>query len=937
MKKTITPSSSTIFWTQISKKILSLFTLTLFFFASKAQNCTVNAGIDQNVCFSSNYGSINSVNYGIRLDGNSGGNLSATPNLTWEQVSAPAGSNVVIENPLGLQTYLKFRYVDIPTGTYKFRLGINCQTGGRTFDTVAIFVINIADIRFIAQRQWSSICADVEDSIKIVARPLKAGEVLRARASAANYVKSSNVPYTYGVAVNGPTADSVRYTLVNIPVPCSNIPNGNGSYILFDISNGSCQDFSANAKYLDNTTLGNPKVIITKIGQKKIDTVKCEDNRFPLENLCFSGAGGSFSVFNFYANPANYTVTTLSGSGYLGLVSAGATYYYQIDNDWDTVTVNTHSKFEINYTGNGCFTPFKDTIDVFFQSGKPSLAAFTFLNNTSYGNVDTCVLANFPLSSFKFPLIKSGTIPANYSFTSVLNDAPSGYSGTLTNLTAKDTLILSGNIIPGNYGFYVIIKDNNTNCTKGYQYYLRINKKTIMPVLRDTTYCPPVSGGSQFDMNYPAGTFGNYGNYLLQLINNTNNVTMYSYAQENALHIEIAVPGTYDIRVYPSPVGVQCNDGRSDTMRVTIGATGAVSNAGTDQNILCNVFNTNLAGNGPTGFWKFLPAISSNVGSPIVIADSTNISSLVSGFINQSTYYFSWNRVNAVTGNYCSLKPDTVRIIYSGTPPNVAQSAQLDYSGSTPMSGVYTLMSTAVVPTFSVVWSQISGNPVTIVSPNSQNTNVTGVQPNNNYSFELLVTNACGTFKDTVILAFNGALPVTLLNFSGYEQNEQNIISWKSTNEINLKEYQLEYSNNALDFANIKTIVANSNNNSDNNYSTIHNPLLKGISYYRLKIIDNDGRFSYSNVLKLNAQKSSIVKLETYPNPTKDVLQVNLNALENAKDATFTIINALGQEKIRLKVNIFKGSNNFSIKVKELPAGIYFLKYNDVVNKIVKE
>ena len=938
MKRTITPSSSNISWTQISKTIFSLLTIFFFFFASKAQDCTVNAGIDQTRCITYFSGTnIREVANRFQLVGNASGNINSTPNRLWELVSAPAGSITSIASPDALSTQITANLFELPTGVYKYRLGIDCLTGGRVYDTVSVTITNLVDFQLTSNKTFTNVCADVEDSIKLVGRPLKANESFRIYIEFGSLftISSTNYPTGYSTNINGPTADSIRVTLKRNALACNTAPPSPQSRFHYYITNGSCsrqgdswsESFYPN--YFNDSTrlLGLPKTVMTKTAQKKIDTVKCGNYDFIAENICIKGVG-----------LPNISVVKLSGSGNFSLyqINNQGKLQYRLYNLWDTVTVGTHNKFEVTYLGNGCFADIKDTIDVYLQSPELGLIGYTFKNS-----ITECFTV-LPINGYSYPLIASGTVPANIKFTTSLYllgaGLPAGSTAYVMNPNAKDTIKIGGILTGGRYELVTRVEDIVTGCVYPgitVSNYLTVNKYLSLPVLRDTAIC---TGGSNY-IYYPTGTFGNaaydYDRYLVTILNYSG--YQFMSAANNYINVGSGLPaGAYDIRVSPNPSNT-CNDGRSDTFRLIQNSRGVVSNAGTDQNLQCNVPTTNLAGNGTTGFWKFLPAISMYTGAPPTIADTTNPNTLLSNFTNLSTYYYSWNATNSVSGNYCNLQPDTVRLVYSGVAPSSVQAAQIDYTGNTPMSGIYNLTSTAVVPTFSVVWSQITGNPVTIVSTNSQNTNVTGVQPSNSYSFELLVTNACGTFKDTVTLVFNGTLPVTLVNFSGYEQNEQNVISWKSTNEINLKEYQLEYSNNALDFASIKTIAANLSSNSDNNYSTIHNPLLKGISYYRLKIIDNDGRFSYSNILKLNAQKSSIVKLETYPNPAKDVLQVNLNALENAKDATFIIINALGLEKVRLKVNIFKGSNNFSINVKELPAGIYFLKYNDVVNKIVKE
>ena len=146
---------------------------------------------------------------------------------------------------------------------------------------------------------------------------------------------------------------------------------------------------------------------------------------------------------------------------------------------------------------------------------------------------------------------------------------------------------------------------------------------------------------------------------------------------------------------------------------------------------MCNVSSTNLAGSlpsaggGQAGFWKFLPGISINTVNSPLIADSSDRNSLISGFTNLSSNYFSWNVTDGNSGNYCGLQPDTVLVVYSGISPSIPQHAQADFFGILDNSGAYMLTSNAITPTFNVQWNKISGVGGTIVNPNSQNTNVT--------------------------------------------------------------------------------------------------------------------------------------------------------------------------------------------------------------------
>lgn len=725
-----------------------IFTFCILFSSkvSLAQNCTVNAGIDGVVNLEAvNYRTANmNVVYPLfQLNGNSAGNINATPNLLWELVSAPVGANLSFVSASSNNTYVVGRYRDLPSGIYKYRLGITCLTGGIVYDTVQVTVNNTADFYMYADKAWSTICSNVQDSIKLVARPLKANEGLLIDGRAID-LTATNACTQLGLGVArffGPTADSIRFTIKNNNF---NVCNSNLSpYFSFNIfNNTNGNTFAGSDEPIINNIperMGNLIPFASKIAFRNTDTATCinQNSIFDVNNICVKGVSGITPT----------SITRLTGSGLLNY----SLTRYSINNNWDTVTNNTLHSFELTFPGNSCYASFKDTIKLFFKSAKPTTNGITFSSNTTF-----CLPASsYPLATIKIPFITGGTIPSKYKlFTKAFN----GYGFTVVNPYRTDTIELVGNITSSNWDILTTFTDTTTGCNLNYSTSFNLKIQRSLPILRDTTICSN-NVVNQVEIPYPFIYSSEYAGELVG--NNNGSTSAYVSITYNRIFVNNLLVGEYDVRIFKNPNNSNaCTDGRSDTFHISILSGGRPSNAGTDQSLLCNVNTTNLAGSAPTstggvaGFWKFLPAISSNAGAPIVISDSTNRSTGISGLINLSTYYFSWNVTNGNTGNYCNLQPDTVRVIFSGIAPSNNQAAQIDSLGLLPLNATYSLTSNAVTPTFNVQWNKLSGPAgAVIVSPNSQNTNVTGLTKAS-YSFELVVNNACGTFKDTVNLVF---------------------------------------------------------------------------------------------------------------------------------------------------------------------------------------
>ena len=95
---------------------------------------------------------------------------------------------------------------------------------------------------------------------------------------------------------------------------------------------------------------------------------------------------------------------------------------------------------------------------------------------------------------------------------------------------------------------------------------------------------------------------------------------------------------------------------------------------------------------------------------------------------------------------------------------------------------------------------------------------------------------------------------------------------------------------------------------------------LQGINFYRLKMVDADGKFTYSNIVavKINADN----KLQIFPNPAKRILFVEANG--NNENAIVQIVDGGGRKLKEVKV-FLNGKTSFSVDISNLPNGIYNL------------
>ncbi|MEO8855252.1 MAG: T9SS type A sorting domain-containing protein [Ginsengibacter sp.] len=164
---------------------------------------------------------------------------------------------------------------------------------------------------------------------------------------------------------------------------------------------------------------------------------------------------------------------------------------------------------------------------------------------------------------------------------------------------------------------------------------------------------------------------------------------------------------------------------------------------------------------------------------------------------------------------------------------------------------------------------------------------------------------------------FTGALPITLINFSGRYLQQSVQLNWEVGNQENLEVFAVEKSFNGSSFTEIGE-VAPKQAGADINYQFIDNGTLADVVYYRLKIIDKDGKFSYSNVIRINA---TTIGISIYPNPVSD--QLLIKNLPFASSIHLSILNTKG-ESVK-EINFFSTSTSLYINTANLPGGAYIL------------
>lgn len=195
-------------------------------------------------------------------------------------------------------------------------------------------------------------------------------------------------------------------------------------------------------------------------------------------------------------------------------------------------------------------------------------------------------------------------------------------------------------------------------------------------------------------------------------------------------------------------------------------------------------------------------------------------------------------------------------------------------------------------------------------------------------------------FVSRDVTAAVNLLPLKLISFEA-RRTEQNIaLKWVTAKEINVKQFSVERSLNAIDYTEVGTVKAiNSSrqtvyNFNDNDFAVYN---AKGKVFYRLKMIDIDGKYSYSNVLVINPLVNTR-KLSVYPNPANGSrIYVDMDEPLSATSVDVSIKDASGRVYSNSSVNVTGSNQQIPIDIKALPTGIYLLNIETQKNTFVQQ
>jgi trimeric autotransporter adhesin len=342
------------------------------------------------------------------------------------------------------------------------------------------------------------------------------------------------------------------------------------------------------------------------------------------------------------------------------------------------------------------------------------------------------------------------------------------------------------------------------------------------------------------------------------------------------------------------------------------------------------------AANGNNNLWVPITGPDGNIMAEIN-ANGNNLGVVTSSFYKNSNALRVRGGVYYLDRNI-TITPQFQPTLPSGNPLVKVRlyisKAEFDVLDAHPASGISGITGLKILKNNDGCVANASG-ATTLITPT--NTILTDLEHGTNgYVLQANIN----SFSSFYFASNNMTLPLDLLTFTGSLQSDKStLLKWKTENEVNTSHFVVERSVDAVTFSSIGTVAAAGNSTNVQDYSLTDNGIANQqslIFYYRLKMVDIDGQFKYSNVIAITlADITGAISIA--PNPVANEAKVTVTAPEDGK-LNFKVVDNAGRTILQRTLQVRKGiANTIYIDMQNLSAGMYFLNVTGAgLNKNLK-
>jgi hypothetical protein len=174
------------------------------------------------------------------------------------------------------------------------------------------------------------------------------------------------------------------------------------------------------------------------------------------------------------------------------------------------------------------------------------------------------------------------------------------------------------------------------------------------------------------------------------------------------------------------------------------------------------------------------------------------------------------------------------------------------------------------------------------------------------------------------------ALPQNLLSFTASKGDNKVTLNFTTPNELKVASFDVQRSLDGSSFATIGTVTGEGANGQ---YSFIDAQPLPSVNYYRLKMIDQNGGYSYSKTVQVRYDKNASITI--FPNPVKEVVNVQLQMPAGA--VSLQIIDGMGRMVKTVTLRSSGSTLSTAIDVRGLAAGQYYIHAGNEMISFIKQ
>jgi len=317
-------------------------------------------------------------------------------------------------------------------------------------------------------------------------------------------------------------------------------------------------------------------------------------------------------------------------------------------------------------------------------------------------------------------------------------------------------------------------------------------------------------------------------------------------------------------------------------------------------------------------------------------------------------FFFSLDTVASIIWDASFPTPATIEVRqYSGVPPQhiaPATNYMYFYTDVTGTTGFYSYtMNLKYRSTWMGTMSSAANLRMATYSttafPNWTSW-TTGTNPSSVNTTKNIITNV--NTGDLVLFTASdstSALPVRLFDITANRIKNNVVVNWSTASEINSSMFEVERSFDGNQFINAGKVKASGNSNAFVSYSFNDRNAVSltsgNVIYYRLKMVDLDGKFEYSKTVTVRLNNAlNDITVVMYPNPVFDNLYVKVN-LPVSGNVKIELMDITGKTLMSKTQWMEAGSNLSSENLGTLSSGLYFLSTEingeRQVQKLVKE